>query len=151
MQKVKVINTRTATPVIQELNLPLATYEDLKYFLSEMDEFRDFDFSNATVVVRNDENMEEQKGLVLDTDSIFDSSKITVFISPKKVSQGRNAFRVYPPSKLKEIRTYLLNITAFLEDMMETAGIEIEEEVVLNEAEGNLTAADKEMIARLQG
>jgi hypothetical protein len=140
MNTIKVINTRTATPIVKTTDLFIEDFEDLKHFLQGMDEFASFDFDNATVIVRDDRTG-EKRGVILDSDELFNTSQLTVFISPKKVSQGS----VYSTAKLKEIQTYLLNIAEFLETVIENNG-----DICSCEDNGLLSDDDLEIIAELE-
>jgi len=84
-QKIKVVNTRTATPVTF-ITRGIHSFEDLKATISDnITEFSSFDWSNSRVILKK--AGQDPKTVSLDSEQVF-SGDFTVFITPLKVSQG---------------------------------------------------------------
>lgn len=96
--KVRVINTKTSSPVEVEVSNEVATWEGLKETLSDIPQFSDLDFGKCHVYAKDATG---RKSLVLGTDSI-PTGDFKLFVTPIQTKGG-----MYNTSTLKDLKTKL--------------------------------------------
>jgi hypothetical protein len=154
MQRIKIINTLTAAPVtLTVTDVILNDFNDLKrVILSDVSEFRGYNFDNARVVIKK--QGQEPKTLSLGEQTLFEGD-FTVFVTPTKVSQGTD---------LEDLEKVLRNFRSNLLDLIDELGNteEAVEEVIdcitdldlpeapASESQSNLTAEEVDLMQRLR-
>lgn len=131
MANVRVINT--ATQRVENFQTDAINFGELKEdLLTNVEAFEDFDFRNSTCVVKTPSG----RNTVSLSDEAVPSEDFKLYITPKQVKQGAKA--PYSISKLREIRTYLIGLEAFLTEIIGDEGVvDLEEEVNEKEVDEN--------------